>query len=551
MKRSSKIILLLAAVMAFSVLLAGCGLFDSGKGGGNNTPGTYTIQYTDDAGPHTLTVTEGMPYSLESVPYRYGYEFLGLFDAETGGTQYVGANGSSLAPYADKENKVLFPQFKAIDYTVILDYQGGSVTGDRSLTAAYGSTLPELPKNVTLAHNEFRGWYTKENRNGTQIADEYGLLPVVSVLNETNFVLDDTNRRVTLYAGFELEKHTVTFHFDAGLPEEEVKVPYNTPIGEVVPKTRNGSGEAGLVWSKSPNDTGKTNVFDGKVTEEMDLYIVEWAPVIELNVNGGDEVTPVVARAGSAISLPTPTKALAKFLYWENASGQQADITIMPSTSTTLKAIWQAKIEFDENGGEDVNDISEKAGTSITLPTPTREGYIFAGWYTSDKEKYERTTMPSAGIALKAGWYKQKAASKVLVDSNSSVQSTSHKETFMDKLTLNFSEYLAADFNGLIEVTVKWKQKNTDASQNYSKSVAVGFYTQRTVSDDYRIARVVYKHTHSSYENMEKTFTVQLSGNKIYVTLASDSNATGWLYNGYVTDFRYELSYPDTTYLFL
>ena len=62
---------------------------------------------------------------------------MGLYDAEVGGTQYVSASGASLSPFNDGKNMVLFPQFKAKDYTVILDYQGAPVTGSRQLTASY------------------------------------------------------------------------------------------------------------------------------------------------------------------------------------------------------------------------------------------------------------------------------------------------------------------------------------------------------------------------------------------------------------------------------
>ena len=384
-----------ASMILICVVLMGCSFF-------NSTPKNYTIQYSDEAGTHTLTVTEGMPYSLENIPYKYGYEFLGLYDAQTGGTQYVGATGASLAPYKDKENKVLFPQFKPIDYTVILNYGEATITGERSFTVAYGTTLPELPRNLVLEHNKFTGWYTEAEEKGTQIADTYGNLPLVSVLNEENFKLDES-KRIYLYAGFSLETYTVTFCFDEGLPSEKVAVLYNTPISQIVPKTRNSKKKAGLSWSKSQGG----EAFTGNITEDMVLYVKEWAPVIELNGNGAD-VIPLVAKAGSTISLPAPTKPVAKFLHWEDENGKIQNITKMPSTSMKPDAVWQAKIEFDENGGTDVDDISESAGQSITLPMPEKDGYIFAGWYTADKEEYTQTKMPSTGIALKAGWYKAK-----------------------------------------------------------------------------------------------------------------------------------------------
>ena len=43
------------------------------------------------------------------------------------------------------------------------------------------------------------------------------------------------------------------------------------------------------------------------------------------------------------------------------------------------KALGDAEIHvFDENGGTEVQDISQSAGTAVTLPTPEKEGFIFA-----------------------------------------------------------------------------------------------------------------------------------------------------------------------------
>ena len=43
-------------------------------------------------------------------------------------------------------------------------------------------------------------------------------------------------------------------------------------------------------------------------------------------------------------------------------------------------------VKFEENGGKEVEDIVDlKKGSTITLPSVERPGYIFKGWYTSRK----------------------------------------------------------------------------------------------------------------------------------------------------------------------
>ncbi len=66
-----------------------------------------------------------------------------------------------------------------------------------------------------------------------------------------------------------------------------------------------------------------------------------------------------------------------------------------------------ATITFEENGGSAVNDITKPYGSMIgVLPTPTKNGYDFAGWY-ADKELttiFDLTKMPEGGATVYAKW---------------------------------------------------------------------------------------------------------------------------------------------------
>lgn len=529
---------LVIACTAFA--LVGCFFGDREE---DNTPEEYIIQYTDENGVHTITVTDGMPYSLEAVPEKKGYDFLGLYDAEAGGSQYVSARGSSLAPFSDKKNMVLFPQYKAKEYILILDYQGAPVTGSRQFTVAYGSNLPELPKNLTGDHKEFTGWYTEAECKGTRISDKDGLVPLVSVLNEQNFDLSSSS--VTLYAGFEPEKLKVTFFFEEGIDPEEIQVVYDTAINRVVPKTR-VNGNAVLTWSKTKGG----EVWNGKVTDDnMVLYAVEYAPVIDFDVNGGKDVIPLVAREGDTVALPTPTHELAKFMYWEDMSGNRYTSTTMPTKSTTLKAIWQAKLVFDENGGSDVDNISEKAGTNITLPTPEKEGFIFAGWYTTDKEQYTSTTMPASGVALKAGWYKELSKETVVI-------SSSTKESFkVNKASINnacykldYTNYSLNDSIINIRINGHFEIKSSWAKSEGAKSAYLEVYSQRSISSSYLLSKKVFSGVTGDYRGYD--FQIRISiADDAYLCFYHECPYSSWTFD--LSDFYYTVKYPDTSNLYL
>ena len=348
----------MAACVAASVIglsaFAGC----FGSNAKDDTPKEYTLQYTDDNGTHQITVTGGEAYVMENVPQKTGYKFLGLYDAAEGGKQYVSAQGSSLSVFEDGKNLVLFPQWKAEQYDVVLDFAGAEVTSSRHLTVDYGSSLPQLPLDLNLEHNEFCGWYTQENCGGTQVADKYGLIPTVSVVNGDNFNLFDGNARINLYAGFKTATYTVTLNFGGGMDTETVKVPYNTAVKDIVYNTRNAQGEAVLSWSKQEGDTP----FTGAIVQNTTLYATEWATTIEFDTDGGERLAPLVARAGAQIALPIPERELYSFVKWEQTNGSTAEFAVMPQSNTTLKAVWKPKIVFDTNGGNKINDYTRPAG---------------------------------------------------------------------------------------------------------------------------------------------------------------------------------------------
>ncbi len=71
-------------------------------------------------------------------------------------------------------------------------------------------------------------------------------------------------------------------------------------------------------------------------------------------------------------------------------------------------------VEFNSNGGSLVEPIKiEKDGTIEKPSDPTREGYIFAGWYLNG-EKFDFNTKITGDITLEARWTKKEEGSCTL-----------------------------------------------------------------------------------------------------------------------------------------
>jgi uncharacterized repeat protein (TIGR02543 family) len=126
---------------------------------------------------------------------------------------------------------------------------------------------------------------------------------------------------------------------------------------------------------------------------------------ITFDSDGGSSVSAIVAEAGAGIAAPTdPTKEGFIFVGWYLGEVKY-EFSVMPETNIELKAKWEEKqiiipdpveytITLDVAGGDALEEttIKGEAGTTISLPTPTKEGYEFEGWYTTPREQVERLT---------------------------------------------------------------------------------------------------------------------------------------------------------------
>ena len=143
---------------------------------------------------------------------------------------------------------------------------------------------------------------------------------------------------------------------------------------------------------------------NGIIYEAGDIYIADeptkltaqWIAKtysITFDANGGSVSTAskTVTYDSTYGTLPTPTRTGYTFAGWyTSASGGTkitSDAKVTTTDSQTLYAHWSANtytVSYNANGGS-VSATSKTVtygSTYGTLPTPTRTGYTFAGWYT-------------------------------------------------------------------------------------------------------------------------------------------------------------------------
>ena len=255
---------------------------------------------------------------------------------------------------------------------------GGSVSTS-STTVYYSATYGDLPV-PTRAGYTFVGWFTAAE-GGSQILPD---------------TLVSSSSAQTLYAHWSTGAYMVTFDANGGNVSTASKsVVYGTTYGTLPTPTRAGYNFNGWYTAKS----GGTKITSGStvsITSGQTLY-AQWSSAsynVSFNANGGSVSTAskTVTYGGTYGTLPTPTRAGYTFNGWYTAASGGSkvgtDTKVAITANQTLYAQWSVNsytISFNANGGN-ISTSGKNVAYGATygdLPTPTRTGYAFKGWYTA------------------------------------------------------------------------------------------------------------------------------------------------------------------------
>lgn len=113
-----------------------------------------------------------------------------------------------------------------------------------------------------------------------------------------------------------------------------------------------------------------------------------------------------------AIPIPAESSAEYGFTYYKKDASdvnfKAVNFMLELDLTPSFVAIWtQTKysITFVENGGTSVSDVSEHFGEEFDLPTTTKTGHVFAGWFTTDPTNAEEFDENSEVAVADSGKY--------------------------------------------------------------------------------------------------------------------------------------------------
>ena len=160
-----------------------------------------------------------------------------------------------------------------------------------------------------------------------------------------------------------------------------------------------------------------TPSFDDTLDRDVDIY-AHWDPIsytVRYNGNGSTG-----GSTGNSVHIYDEAKNLAANGFYRKfdvnldyCNGRETETLTATSsflgwaTSENGNKVYEDKQSVKNLTAEDgkIIDLYAKwADSSVELPTPTRTGYTFDGWYTSDGTKVSQTFTPTAPTKLTAHW---------------------------------------------------------------------------------------------------------------------------------------------------
>lgn len=371
--------------------------------------GECSIGSTSNAGVSTGTYYRDTSQTITAKAAPTGYSFIGWYE----GSNLI--SSSLQVSVTMSANRTLVAKYQIKSYVV----NAVSDNTTKGIVSPAGQTV-EHGKNATVTASrktgyKFDGWY-----NGTTkvtSANPYTFAPTANITLTAKWAINTVSDTVKISPS---GGGTVSPNPIIGQENTAISVTATPTTGYNFKHWRYNDSSASGGYSESTTNPLKITVTgkrDVTAVFELKSYTVTW------NANGGTVSPASVSKThGSTLgTLPTPTRAsTAEYSYtfagWFTAAsgGTQISSTTTVTGNVTYYAHWTATkrsytATFNGNGGgtPSPSTITKEYNTALgTLPTCTRTGYTFLGWYTASSggTKISTTTVVTKDITYYAQW---------------------------------------------------------------------------------------------------------------------------------------------------
>ena len=352
---------------------------------------TYVVTYDTNGGdaitPATKEVVVGATYGALPVPTRTGYDFVGWYTDQDAGSEVEATTvvTSTHTIYAR------WSTIPVVKYTITYNVNGGDAidpaTKEVEVGAAYG-TLP-VP---TRDGYDFSGWYTDANAGIKVEADtlvnsthEIYARWILVESPDTNIAEGKAATASTTSSASESADKAVDGAKNTRWTSRTTQSPewIYVDLGATYDLT-----EMQIYWEAAHAKRYKIQVAaEGADLDEASSWVDAYTEYAETD----NVLTPVEGLAGglNEITFPADTSARYVRMYGIQKSGTDGfsiwELEIYGTLFQEEPEATKYTITYDVNGGEAISPATKEVADGEDygiLPTPTRTGYTFDGWYT-------------------------------------------------------------------------------------------------------------------------------------------------------------------------
>ena len=374
-------------------------------------PIQYSITY------HSSNYTGGDFYTIESTPKTLspintlGYTFEGFFDNDN-----LEGDPIETIPAGTIDNLDFYIKETPIDYSITYYLNDG---GDESTEFSNAPTSYNIESNnITL---------DRPTRYGYTFIDWHSTSDTTSTTNIATKITTGSYGDKNFYAEWSLDSYTIQYELNGGVNSSYNSTSSYTITSSTItlydPSRTGYDFEGWFTTEDFETGTEITSIPKGSTGNKI-LY-AKWAP-INYNIayylnDDGDETTefssvPVSYNIESDdITLDRPTRTGYTFVDWHSTSSTTSTTNIVTAIVTgsygdkNFYAEWSTdgySVKYYLNGGTNSSynptTYTIKSST-ITLYNPSRTGYDFEGWFTTEdfETGTEITSIPKGSTGNK------------------------------------------------------------------------------------------------------------------------------------------------------
>ncbi len=316
----------------------------------------------------TTTLTNGQTLTYPTVPTRSGYAFVGWYTDSSCTTKYnfSGTITENITLYAKWSS--MTSSYNTREYVDIANYNSSSNKKTFSASSSYSSS-----KDYYYFTCYTSGSYTiyAARTSGDFYITVYNATQGSTIMSKYNLYGSSSSKSASFTANAGDVIYVSLYKYSS----------YDSA----------GAGTFYVSGAGYPTSTATVNC------NTVEGYVYDSTSTIETTVTFGSDYT-----------LPTPIRTGYSFLGWYNGETKVESGDWSIASDVTLTAKWEAgknTITLNANGGTVSNtSVPVTYGSAYTLPTPTRTGYTFDGWFSGSTQYVSGTWNGQTDITLVAQW---------------------------------------------------------------------------------------------------------------------------------------------------